>query len=764
MTEKISLGAIKIHLSKNDNADPQILRSLTLRPQMADNAQNATIPPWFSSYMEQFKKDLKQDVTNDIVEKISEILVRNTDLFNRRTSQELLDTKVQEPNKESSSREKVLHLGITCDNCNEPVCGIRFKCTICNDYDLCEACDKIPNVHNPSHIFFRYRQPADNNSPSFVSLPPSSSSVGRRRQRFLPLNNFQRKVSPRPSSGGIKRSQSLASQCLLARRLGSEGVNGEFTGFEYTRNLLDPTSLLFSELRDPRTIKTHLGTETPVNGNGLPSRRILDFQLISNDSIPDGTFVSPGAQFKKLWHIRNTGAKAWGNNTTLKYSWGNLILMMDHMEERVPPLAPGEECTIGIQFRAPTVPGSYQSNWRLQCKGVGFGHRLTCNIVVVAPSSTGEGPNQEKILESAPFFDLAKPNEIPAVKLSSANEKPAENELAKITELVSNIHIDQENGQLSEGKSPIKLQAAIPINSPFDLISPKSEHPANSNQVEEDSDETASILSLSSCDSDSDYVKIPIPLTPNFQLVQANSACCDPLVSLKSPSVSCASSESGSCDFVNIPTQHLLDQQDDIPCPLLVPNEVTEPQQLEALLASKPVRNAISQETGVPEIPIQESREEESEQVESEPLTEQPTQAQVPPPPPSESFRSTQFSADCYGDTNVPTIQVLPEGLVTGALTAAASVYNTARAIFSTIQNPEGYGTHTYSCDHPVVTRPPPPLSPMGQLMEMGFCNRDLNSHLLAQHNSDINAVVAELLGSADNDWHSTRHQQLPVD
>ena len=44
----------------------------------------------------------------------------------------------------------VVHKGIRCDGCGlHPIVGWRFKCTICDDYNLCENCEEnIGSKHN----------------------------------------------------------------------------------------------------------------------------------------------------------------------------------------------------------------------------------------------------------------------------------------------------------------------------------------------------------------------------------------------------------------------------------------------------------------------------------------------------------------------------------------------------------------------------------------------------------------------------------------
>jgi len=50
-----------------------------------------------------------------------------------------------------------VHYGIACDGCNMiPIRGIRFKCTACPDYDLCESCE-AKNIHDPDHPLLKLK-------------------------------------------------------------------------------------------------------------------------------------------------------------------------------------------------------------------------------------------------------------------------------------------------------------------------------------------------------------------------------------------------------------------------------------------------------------------------------------------------------------------------------------------------------------------------------------------------------------------------------
>ena len=49
------------------------------------------------------------------------------------------------------------HIGVTCDGCEKPVVGFRYKCVQCPDYDLCGHCE-TKGLH-PGHNMMRIASP-----------------------------------------------------------------------------------------------------------------------------------------------------------------------------------------------------------------------------------------------------------------------------------------------------------------------------------------------------------------------------------------------------------------------------------------------------------------------------------------------------------------------------------------------------------------------------------------------------------------------------
>lgn len=61
----------------------------------------------------------------------------------------------------------------TCNNCSSVITGVRYHCTECDDYDLCEKCIRKSRLHNETHLFLKIRRPVDCVPASLPHLYPN---------------------------------------------------------------------------------------------------------------------------------------------------------------------------------------------------------------------------------------------------------------------------------------------------------------------------------------------------------------------------------------------------------------------------------------------------------------------------------------------------------------------------------------------------------------------------------------------------------------
>jgi len=85
--------------------------------------------------------------------------------------------------KDENSVEQTVHKDVRCDICNTvPIIGVRYKCAICKDYDLCEKCE-MSNSHNPMHPLIKMRIPRDYSQVRTVVREQSQSPRRGRQER-----------------------------------------------------------------------------------------------------------------------------------------------------------------------------------------------------------------------------------------------------------------------------------------------------------------------------------------------------------------------------------------------------------------------------------------------------------------------------------------------------------------------------------------------------------------------------------------------------
>jgi hypothetical protein len=103
-------------------------------------------------------------------------------------------------------------------------------------------------------------------------------------------------------------------------------------------------------------------------------------------TIPDGTVIKPGADFKKTWKLRNTGTCTWDEGYTLVYVAGstqNLDPYNFEFQSSSDFVKGGGAIDMTLTLSAPCKPGKYEGHWRMRTDGgYYFGTLLSVYIEV----------------------------------------------------------------------------------------------------------------------------------------------------------------------------------------------------------------------------------------------------------------------------------------------------------------------------------------------------------------------------------------------
>ena len=83
------------------------------------------------------------------------------------------------------------------------------------------------------------------------------------------------------------------------------------------------------------------------------------------ETVPDGTIMSPGQQFTKVWRVKNTGTCAWDSTWKFIFSQGDLMGGA-YVYNFPQPAAPDQTVDVPIVLTAPTEGGTYKGYWKIQ--------------------------------------------------------------------------------------------------------------------------------------------------------------------------------------------------------------------------------------------------------------------------------------------------------------------------------------------------------------------------------------------------------------
>ncbi len=95
--------------------------------------------------------------------------------------------------------------------------------------------------------------------------------------------------------------------------------------------------------------------------------------FVADVTIPDGTYINPGAPFVKTWKLKNTGTCSWSPGYAVAYYDG------EKMGYTGPSfigryVSPGQTVTVSMNLTAPTGGGTYRGYFKMQnATGISFG-------------------------------------------------------------------------------------------------------------------------------------------------------------------------------------------------------------------------------------------------------------------------------------------------------------------------------------------------------------------------------------------------------
>ncbi|XP_053555563.1 next to BRCA1 gene 1 protein isoform X2 [Bombina bombina] len=799
---------------------PEWFTSYLDREQRGQNEvrKSTEMPPdWFTNYMKMFKEQIVRETVERVNQSFREKLVQTQEWMSDSSSSSVALQESERPASVGSLHDWLL----ACSNCQHQILGVRYQCSTCPSYSICEQCEAENCDHDPNHLFLKMRRPVEPRAQGQLASHQFSMEQVRFQKQmdktFLKAEKQRLRAEKKQRKAEVKE---LKKQLKLHRKIYS-----------------------WSSLESPPTSQTEMPQNSQLVIPIQPCSQIIPTlsAVFVDENLPDGTHLQPGTRFIKHWRMKNTGNVRWNSDTKLNFMWGNLTLASSSRKDAtVPSLLPGQVGVLSVEFIAPALEGTYTSHWRLAHKGEQFGPRVWCSIIVDSLPCTDNMEDMEKGLtslrssnrshqeEDLLSFELLDINIVQELERVPHNtpvdmtpcmsplphdgpliEKPClgqieeENEgngyktlagLKKPQEKVGRVAPHDEAEEDISGTQfvcetvmrSLTLDAAPDYNPPQKKTSTHSSlqsSPQISFNYSTKSDEfpiqkLPSVISsqesqktevrdvgdnINATDSDlyGDGQAVPDEEDPRDETESQGSCtstedyiiilpeCFDTSRPLGESMYSSALSETGCdkekqpepCEDIgnqaraNQPHAHSINDilttsqtLDTVP---LMPEVLQPSPHLRASEEPQVLSMSVDEDVGAAAVSTN-----TSERIYRGPIDDCPPRMQTQ--------LDDSTPRHCFDNTRQHPRVSIAGGLVKGALSVAASAY---KALFTGQQE-----SVSPTCSEEQAS------AMMAILLEMGFCDRQLNQRLLRKHNYNLMDVVTELIQINDNDWYSARY------
>lgn len=350
-----------------------------------------------------------------------------------------------------SQEGPVVHPRVICDGCGtNPITGVRYKCSVCNDFDLCADCEANTD-HDATHAFLKIKTPAaapaaimtvlrDNGAPATADTDNNwrrgcrrawRRGAGRRRGRGRCGNNSNN------NTGGAARrpvTQEQEDEDLL-RALHMSMQEGQTPATTATATAaataaatappapaatapmmtVQPPAVPAPAKAAPAEAAKPTTTEGDSEHKTSPT---FNARFVAHVSPAPKAVIPAGSPFTKTWRLRNEGSTAWPEGCRLVHV-GAYQLGGPATGVEVPTAQVNQVVDISVDLMAPAQNGRFVSYWRLITPdGVRFGHRVWADIVVQEEA--------DPTPDSAPVVAAEAPAATPTPPAGAVEAPPAE--------------------------------------------------------------------------------------------------------------------------------------------------------------------------------------------------------------------------------------------------------------------------------------------------------------------------------------------------
>ncbi|MBN2084490.1 MAG: hypothetical protein JW748_04640 [Anaerolineales bacterium] len=115
----------------------------------------------------------------------------------------------------------------------------------------------------------------------------------------------------------------------------------------------------------PRTTPAGANSTLPAATVSPTALNCINSAELAGETVPNGTFMSPGSAFMKTWTLKNTGTCMWGKSYALVFDRGDKMGGADTipLTASVPP---GAVYTFAVNLVSPAADGEYTGYWKIQ--------------------------------------------------------------------------------------------------------------------------------------------------------------------------------------------------------------------------------------------------------------------------------------------------------------------------------------------------------------------------------------------------------------